>query len=51
MEWYWILIITAILLFCFWVVRRRAFGKGYKAGAEMVLKQWKEELYLKDGES
>lgn len=49
MEWYWIISIAAILLFCLVVFYRISFIRGYRAGARMVLKEWKEELYLKEG--
>jgi len=44
MEWYWLLLIATILLFCFWVFYRIAFIRGYRAGARRILAEWKETL-------
>lgn len=39
-----ILVITTVLVFCFWVSYRWGFIKGYKAGATRVLNEWKDVM-------
>jgi len=44
MEAIWVVISTALLVFCFRVSLKWVYSKGYKAGAESVIKVWKQTI-------
>lgn len=51
MEWFWVLLLTTILVFCLWVFYRVSFIKGYKAGARHVIREWRKTLNEEEQEN
>lgn len=54
-EWYWIVLISLGLLFCFIVSHRlvyiRGVKRGYEIGVRQVLAQWKATLNEEDDDN
>lgn len=44
MSWSWVVIITALITFCNVIAYRRGFIRGSRAGAMMVLDEWRDVL-------
>lgn len=44
----WVVILTALITFCLYIVHRRSYRAGYRAGATKVLNDWKDIINMGD---
>lgn len=44
MQWYWVVLITTLLAFCLYYTYRLGYRRGYKVGAEKVVRIWRRTL-------